>query len=163
MFGVEAKLRKRQIMKTKSFSLRTILTVTTGRLLTEGKGERDNGIGDLYEILGWMSGEYGLITHQLPRVGEKCKPWLLKQFPELTVYGLAYSMASLDKWLKSCREGHASEGIKMWLTEMKMMFPEIKDRYEVAKIQPESHERIDPISELRSMMREGAEIVPVLV
>ena len=56
-------------MNTKTFSLRTILTVTTGRLLTKGKTERDNGIGDLYEILGWMSGEKGLLLVVVEGVG----------------------------------------------------------------------------------------------
>jgi len=33
--------------KVRAFPLRVVLTLTTGRLLTEGRGERDNGIGDL--------------------------------------------------------------------------------------------------------------------
>ena len=52
--------------ETRQFPLRTILTVTTGRLLTKAKGPRDNGIGDLYEILGYMTGDNGVMTHQLP-------------------------------------------------------------------------------------------------
>lgn len=32
--------------ETKRFKLQTILTVTTGRLLTDRKSETDNGIGD---------------------------------------------------------------------------------------------------------------------
>jgi len=149
-------------MKTKAFSLRAILTVTTGTLLTEGKDPQDNGIGDLYEILGWMSGEEGLMTHQLPRVGDECKPWLLKWFPELAVYGMQSNLDSLDKWIKSCREGHSSEGVKMWLAEMKMMFPEIKESYDVGKIPAESHKAINPMEELESMVGKDR-IVSVLV
>lgn len=67
---------------TKTFPLRVVLTVTTGRLLTEGKGPRDNGIGDLYEILNWITGD-SLYTHQLPRAGKACRPWLLKCFPRV--------------------------------------------------------------------------------
>lgn len=70
-------------MSTKKFPLRDVLTVTTGRLLTKGKGKDDNGIGDLYKILGHMTGDDGVMTHQLGRFSEECKPWLLKWFPEL--------------------------------------------------------------------------------
>ena len=150
-------------MNTKTFSLRTILTVTTGRLLTKGKTERDNGIGDLYEILGWMSGEKGLFTHQLPRVGEECKPWLLKWFPKLAVYGVQSSLDSLDKWLNSCKKsGDYGVGIDMWLTEMKMMFPDVKDEYEVGKIPEENHKQINPMEELVAMVGDK-QIITVLV
>ena len=43
--------------QTKRFSLRTVLTVTTGRLLTAPTEDGGNGIGDLYEILGWITME----------------------------------------------------------------------------------------------------------
>ena len=49
---------------TKTFDLGTVLTVTTGRLLTD--------IGNLYEILNFMTGD-DLMTHQLPRATEACK------------------------------------------------------------------------------------------
>jgi hypothetical protein len=69
-------------METKAFPLGVLLTATTGRLLTTPRGERDNGIGDLYELLGWMTNDQPF-THQLGRFGEECKPWLLRWFPEL--------------------------------------------------------------------------------
>lgn len=69
-------------MKTKAFSVRTILSVTTGRLLTESAGPDDNGLGDMYRLLEWMTGE-SPFTHQLPRFGKECEPWLLGWFPEL--------------------------------------------------------------------------------
>ena len=34
--------------ETKTFPLRVLLTVTTGRLLTKSSGDRDNGISDLH-------------------------------------------------------------------------------------------------------------------
>ena len=39
------------------FPLRVVLTVTTGRLLTERRDAKDNGISDVYEILGHMTQE----------------------------------------------------------------------------------------------------------
>ncbi len=68
--------------ETKVFPLRVLLTVTTGRLLTQSRGPRDNGIGDLYELLGWMTNDEPF-THQLPRFADECKPWILQWFPEL--------------------------------------------------------------------------------
>jgi hypothetical protein len=69
-------------METKSFELGTLLSVTTGRLLTKGEGPRDNGIGQMYKLLGWMTNDEPF-THQLPRFAEECKPWLLRWFPDL--------------------------------------------------------------------------------
>lgn len=42
--------------------------LTTGRLHTE--------MGHIYEDLGIITGEDGLMTHMLPRANEACKPWL---------------------------------------------------------------------------------------
>jgi hypothetical protein len=94
--------------ETKTFSLRTVLTVTTGRLLTKPKGERDNGIGDLYELLGWMTND-SPFTHQLGRFAEECKPWLLRWFPNLQ--HATDTLANLDKLLKIDR----SNGVELWL------------------------------------------------
>lgn len=69
-------------MKTKTFSLRTILTATTGRFLCKRKSSNDNGIGDLYELLRWMTND-DPCTHQLGRFADECVPWLLRWFPEL--------------------------------------------------------------------------------
>ena len=58
------------------FHIGAILSVTTGRLVAP------NGIEDVYSILNHMTGD-NLFTHQLPRAGEECKPWLLRQHPQL--------------------------------------------------------------------------------
>lgn len=132
--------------ETKQFNLRTILSVTTGRLLTEPRGKDDNGIGDIYDLLGWMTMD-APSTHQLPRFADECKPHLFRLFPEL---GLASAcLPKLDDWLKAaptCPE----EGIKMWLTELKMLFPEIKPAYDVPQF-PITHTIKDPIAELLEM------------
>lgn len=136
---------------TQTFPLRVLLTVTTGYLLTEGKADRDNGIGDLYTILGWMTNDSPM-THQLTRFGEECKPWLLQWFPDLALYSQQASLSSLDRWLKTCRPGHAAEGIKMWLAEMKMMFPHIPDSYDVPRIPKGDHTIKSPAAELAEML-----------
>jgi hypothetical protein len=62
------------MMTTKTFDLGTVLTVITGRVLTD--------MGKLYEILNFMTGD-DLMTHQLPRACKACDLPLLNQFPHL--------------------------------------------------------------------------------
>ena len=139
---------------TKTFSLRTVLYVTTGRLLTEPKGERDNGIGDVYEILNWITMD-NLFTHQLGRAMNECKPILLEKFPELGFAEAAEK--NLDIWLAkspTCPE----EGIKIWITEIKMMCPALKDEYEIGQY-PIVHQVINPVEEMRRMAPDKEVIV----
>lgn len=131
---------------TKSFPLRVVLTVTTGRLLTEPKGPHDNGIGALYELLNWITGD-NLFTHQLPRAGRAARPWLLKCFPELIPVNA--SMGNLDEWIQRDNTG-GQEGIKMWLAELKLLFPGLREFYDVAPM-PEGWTTIDPLIEAESM------------
>lgn len=145
--------------ETKRFSLRTILTVTTGRLLTEPK-DGGNGIGDLYEILGWMTND-SPFTHQLGRFAEECKPWLFKWFPELAPCGVESSLASLDNWISKDRTGTAQEGIKMWLAELKIMFPNLKHDYDVPRIHAGDHQRKNPVAELIEMRESKDGIIVV--
>lgn len=138
---------------TKIFPLNVVLTVTTGRLLTSSDRPNDNGIGDLYEILNHMTND-NLFTHQLPRAGKECTPWLLVWFPELKP--VLACKDKLDDWLKkspTCPQ----VGIQMWLTELKMLFPDIKDQYEVKQIPKVGHDVIDPIEELKTMRNEDSQ------
>jgi len=140
---------------TKRFPLRVLLTVTTGRLLTKSKGPRDNGIGDLYEILGWMT-NYQPFTHQLPRFGEECKPWLLRWFPELKAFDTQleekYGAGSLDYMLR-CVEaaGHpADSAIESWLARWQVDFG-AQDAYDVPRIPRDDHGVKNPFDELVEM------------
>lgn len=144
---MEMEMQMRQEPRTRQFPLRVVLSVTTGRLLTEPKGPHNNGIGDLYEILNWITGD-NLFTHQLPRAERAAMPWLLKCFPELAPATAA--LPSLDRWLKLDQTG-GQEGIEMWLTELRMMFPAIKDSYDVEPM-PGGWTHIDPIIEAETMV-----------
>ncbi len=59
----------------RTFGLGAILTVTTDVFLVAD-------IGDIYELLNYMTGD-NLFTHQLPRAAGECKPALLAQHPQL--------------------------------------------------------------------------------
>ena len=89
---------------TRSFPLRVVLTVTTGRLLT-------HGIKDLQCLLEFMTGERPL-THQLDRFIEECKPWLIRWHPAL---GVAERRLPI---LDQAMEIDPSAGSELWLTAL---------------------------------------------
>ena len=132
--------------KTKPFPLRVILTATTGRFLPESKGDRDNGIGGLYSLLGWMVGE-SPFTHQLGRFSEECVPWLFRWFPELEAVNSR--LEALDKRLGSYVA--AEQAIQIWLAGLKETNPDLKDSYEVPMIPRDDHAFKDAVDELRKM------------
>lgn len=141
---------------TKKFPARVLLTVTTGRLLTKGKGDRDNGIGDLYEVLGWMTND-SPFTHQLGRFAEECKPHLLRMFPELENAETEENLARLDGLIEFAKAGGQEEipvAIDTWLEQMTTECG-LQSEYDVPHIPAECHEEKGPISELSEMMARG--------
>ena len=129
--------------ETKRFPLRTILSVTTGRLLTKPRDEHDNGIGDLYELLGWMTDDSPM-THQLPRFNDECKPWLLRWFPELQA--ARDSLWVLDEKVATLG---ILRGIEFWLTNLQLNG--LQAEYDVPRIPADDHERKHPFDELVAM------------
>lgn len=127
-------------MQTKRFELRVLLTVTTHRLLTKSKGERDNGIRDLYELLGWVTRDEPF-THQLPRFAEECGPWLLRWFPEL-----ANADALLPLLDEAIRKLGPERGCEFWLDGLTF-----ERFYDVPRIPADDHERKHPYDELVAM------------
>lgn len=73
---------------TERFDLGTVLSVTTGRLLTKRLSPRDNGIDEMHRLLDHMRGG-SHFTHMLPAGAEACRPVLLERFPELANADLA--------------------------------------------------------------------------
>lgn len=132
--------------ETKKFELRVLLTCTTRRLLTKPEGERDNGIGALYELLGWMTNDQPF-THQLPRFNDECQPWLLRWFPELAKAGTASALTSLDVLLHTAN----CDPIEQWLMEQLQENPELKAEYEVPRIPRDDHTRKNAYDELVEM------------
>lgn len=76
------------------FHLGDILSVTTGVLLSPER------MGGVYKILGFMTGE-SLFTHQLPRAAKQCRPWLVKQFPQLAGINVPeLQPGDVDAWVQ---------------------------------------------------------------
>jgi hypothetical protein len=110
-------------MQTKEFASRDVLSTVTGRLMGE--------IGGVYEVLNWMTGE-SLFTHQLPRIAKEARPVLVAAHPLL--------QQAVDE-----AEQVNTENFQEWRRTW-------EDRYgptiAVPKFGADSHERIDPMSEL---------------
>lgn len=54
--------------------IQRLRNLTTGRLHTE--------VGHIYEDLGMITGEQGLMTHMLPRAMDAVEPWLKEQITD---------------------------------------------------------------------------------
>lgn len=137
--------------ETSAFPLRVLLTVTTGRLLTKSKGPSNNGIGDLYELLGWMTNDSPM-SHQLPRFGDECKPWLLRWFPILE--RVNDKLDALDEIIKLLG---AEKGVEAWLGGFANIMPQ---SFDVPRIPQDDHDKRCPIEEAVEMV--GAERVVVV-
>ncbi len=142
-------------MDTKRFSLRTVLTVTTGRFLCEPKpGQSGNGIEQLCELLAWMTNDTPF-THQLPRFGRECTPWLLRWFPELEAVN-----GQLDKLDGILKERDSKEACNLWMTYVRLVFPDLKEVYDVPRIPADDHARINPITEAVAKMGNPDKVAP---
>jgi len=64
--------------------------LTTGKLHTE--------MGHIYEDLGMITGEQGLMTHMLPRVCKAIKPWLEKNVSEQRFWDGKYDITHTGKY-----------------------------------------------------------------
>lgn len=144
-------------METKQFPLRTVLSVVTGRLLTERKSSDDNGIGNIYEILDWMTDD-SVYTHTIPRFIDECKPYLLQWFPTLQV--AINDLHILDEMLAGAKQGSGDpdDGIQTyigWLRGERELLP----FYDVPKIPKDDHTAKEPAQELAEIKRSDQEII----
>lgn len=128
--------------ETRTFPLRTVLTVTTGRLLTKPR-DGHNGIQDLYEILGFMTDDQPY-THQLPRFAEECAPWLYRWFPILETV----NYESLDE-LDALVDSKGKDGVDEWLEKIERQLG--VSEFAVGKIPRDDHQRKHAYDELVQM------------
>ncbi len=144
--------------ETKRFPLRVVLSIATSRLLTKPRGGSDNGIGDVYEILGWMTNDSPM-THQIPRFCDECRPWLLRWFPELALPAGETPLALLDQ-LVQCGGNLASIGIEKWLESCVEVYG-CKAEYDVPRIPADDHTATHPYNELVQMLGTDEGIIVV--
>ena len=115
--------------KTKTFPIDAVMSTLTGFLVSE------SGIGCVYEVLNWMTGE-SVYTHQIPRISREARPVLLAEYPDM--------QAAIDE-----AEQVNGENWRDWLATW-------TERYGTEIAVPvmniAEHERIDPMSELAEMV-----------
>lgn len=124
----------------KKFHISDVLSVTTGRLVS------DRHIEGVCDILEWMSGE-SLMTHQLPRVGKEAKPVLSAKFPHLSKESLSADLDELDQLLQSANRDQKKSAaiVRSWVSALASRFG---SEFAVPKLNENQHEYIDPTSEL---------------
>ena len=115
-----------------TFDLGTVLSITTGKLLAD--------LGNVYEILNWMTGDE-LFTHQLPRASKECAPYLLEKFPVLSTVDT--SLVTPKIW-------------ETWLSDQKAIYG---NEFHVPPIPNKAHEVRNPITELCEIVGEERVIV----
>lgn len=112
-------------MATKEFPIGAVLSVVTGRLVSE------NHMDGVYEVLNFMSGE-SLFTHQLPRVSQEAEPIILAMHPHLAEAKIEAEQVNGENWRDWLATWTARYGATIAVPQMTIA----------------EHERIDPHSEL---------------
>jgi hypothetical protein len=132
------------IMATKSFDILDILTITTGRLISP------RHMDAVYDILNFMTND-DLMTHQLPRASDECKPYLLAQFPELASVQ-APNIKYHDELPRKQAQTAYNVEVEAWRDQVLIGLMHLSETYEIEAIPQDDHDRIDPIEEVKHMV-----------
>ena len=123
---------------TKDFPTLAVLSVTSGRLLTQPR-RANNGFDQIYEVLEWMTDDQPF-THQLGRFAEECKPWIYQWHPEII---------EADKWIENkLTEKCEPEDVKACQAEMIAKFGETITLQKVPQSYHEIKNAIDELFEV---------------
>jgi hypothetical protein len=113
------------------YHIGALLNIVPGALCSE------SGIDDVYELLGYLTGDRGLMTHQLPSAARIAEPYLIDQHP----------------WLKDVPDhgGYIkdSDTARKWRQAMAILFGEW---HEVEALPAEAWGTHDPIADLAEMV-----------
>jgi hypothetical protein len=133
-------------MQTKDFPTLAVLTVTSGRLLTIPRDpDEGNGIGQVYEVLGWMTDD-SPFTHQLGRFAEECRPWIHRWYPSI--------IEADAEIVRRCEAGEVAE-------VQRDMLARFSATIALPRIPQDDHERKHPYDELVAMRGTDEGIVVV--
>lgn len=137
--------------ESRQFHLGDALSITTDFLLSP------RGMEGIYDLLNFMTGDQ-LFTHQLPRAQKECRPWLLRQHPQLDTSDTRYAVMELSVNLRSVTREDRPYLCTGWLAQQVLRLGEMLN---VSPIPVDAHERKDPIAELKEM-RGGDEGIVVV-
>jgi hypothetical protein len=110
-------------MTTQEFPTRDVLSTITGRLMGD--------IGGVYHVLNYMTGE-SVFTHQIPRISREAVPVVIAMHPTM--------QQAIDE-----AEQVTPENFATWRDTWENRYGQT---IAVPKFGADTHERIDPISEL---------------
>lgn len=127
-------------MKTKTFELGDVLSITDGHLLSR------RHMDGVYDILSWMC-DSSVLTHQIPRVMRLCKPFLREQFPQLCTKEVEGECLLLSEELRFSTA--PEEVVDRWLKGMEQ---QLGNAFEVPQLPNLGEAQRDPIEEIVSMM-----------
>lgn len=130
-------------MVMKKFHLGDILAITTGRLVSP------RGMEGVYDILNYMTGD-NLWTHQLSRVAEECRPYLLKQYPQFSKENMHSELIKLDKMLET--ERGKTDPEKIVLSWFAKHVGKYEKKFPVESFPSGVHEEKNPIEEACDIM-----------
>ncbi|MDD5540978.1 MAG: hypothetical protein PHG61_09840 [Candidatus Marinimicrobia bacterium] len=111
----------------RQYHIADVLSITTGKLLSPRLME------GVYDILDYMTGD-NIYTHQLPRAGRECAPWLLKRHP----------------FLAEIKVDHIDQD--NWEIEIEKIIQRYGRTIEIEPIPKDEHDHIDPITEVEKLM-----------
>jgi hypothetical protein len=137
-----------ELNTTKGFPTLAVLSVTSGRLLTQ-PSRADNGFDQIYEVLEWMTDDqpfthYCSWSHGI----EDCKQWIYQWHPEII---------KADKWIENkLIEKCEAEDVKDCQTAMLAKFGET---ITLQKIPQGYHEIENPIDELFEVGKKNGIII----
>lgn len=95
-------------VESKMFHISDVLSVTTGLLVST------RGMDGIYDILGFMTQDYGITTIGIAAVGDSCREALLIQYPLLA----NVEPPDFNITAKELRE----RSVMMWVADMSAIF-----------------------------------------
>ena len=99
--------------KTRRFPVRDALTVTTGRLMTARRSDRDNGIDGLYKILSWVAG-VPMNTLTLGQAADEFSRVIKEQHPDMDISNA--DLERFDALLGATEEADRDNFVTGWIS-----------------------------------------------
>jgi hypothetical protein len=144
-------------MEKRAFPLGVVISVVNGKVLFP----MPDGLSEYRTFLNFMAGE-GVYDHQIPRVLDECRPYLIGWFPWLGSPEMQFAIGELLEMLKTQTEKEGRNKLLLgWVSKIVSgkygnhgltLTGDSGDMLEVEQLPPEAHERIDPHSELAEKM-----------
>jgi len=139
--GFKTHAKKLYGMQVKDFHIGYVLTVIHNSLL------HPDGLGGLYEILDFMSGDE-ISTHQIPRTLRECRPYLIRQFPQLATPEMDIAIEELREML-TFEEEDVEKLMTGWLAK------QVAKHGQMLSVRPipiQAHKVMNPARELLELM-----------